>query len=162
MNDTRALNQLHNSKSTNKITLYFTFLVPFIVWRSCIPLFEWLHWSASLSFNLAFCPIAWTQALSIFESHTPYGALGTFGCVASTQWLGVTRRWLWLAAGSPLLSLVGQFGVHLCGAGGRHHGWRPHHGLLLGFRTAEKSKRKNWWDWPRAHSLDGQDQWCEH
>lgn len=138
--------QLVVGKNKQFTFFFITFLVPFIAWRSCIPLFEWLHWSASLSLNLAFCTIAWTQALSIFESHTPYGALGTFGCVASTQRLGVTRRRLWLAAGAPLLSLVGQFGVHLCGAGGGHHGWRPHHGLLLGFRTAEKSEKKSLWE----------------
>lgn len=120
--------------------LFFTFLVPFIAGCSSIPLFERLHRSASLSFNLAFCSIAWTQALSIFESHTSYRALGNFGGVASTLRLWVTRRGLRLAACTPLLSLVGQFGVHLCSAGWGHHGWRPHHGLLLGFRTAEKQK----------------------
>lgn len=154
MNETLYNNQSLDSTSPDKaalLQLFFTFLVRFVAGRSCIPLFEWLHRSASLSFNLSFCSIAWTQALSIFESHTSYRALGTFGGVASTQRLGVTRRGLGLAAGTPLLSLVGQFGVHLCGAGGGHHGWRPHHGLLLRFRTAEKQKRKNIrsriWSW---------------
>lgn len=137
-----TLKQLIKLTLPHKLLDCPTFLVPLIIGCSCIPLLKGLNWSASLPLNLAFRTIARIQALSIFESHATHWALRAFGCVASTQRLGLTGRRLRLAAGTSLFSLIGQFGVHLGGAGRRHHGWWAHHGLLLGFRTARGKRRE--------------------
>lgn len=123
------------------ISIIPTFGVALVVGRPCIPLLKGLDWSASFPLYLAFwiARVARIMTLSIFESDA---SLRAFGRVASTQCLGLARGGLRLAASTPLLSLIGQFRVHLGSAWRRHHGWWAHHGLLLGFWTAKKTQRR--------------------